>query len=129
MGDDAVQPVKDEEREGPVAQVWRPTLAAVVDSLVQREGVLARGLRAVEPVSPVRTRSCLDAVDAYGGVTLVPLPDEAWNTSVAIWRGDHWNCLVNLWTAEEGRSDLALDADIFERGGSYRYRVNLVHVP
>jgi hypothetical protein len=129
LGDNVAQPVKDEERQGPVAEVWRPTLAAVVDSLVQREGVLAPGVGAVEPVSPVKTRSCLDAVDAYGGVTLVPLPDEAWNTSVAIWRGNHWNCLVDLWTAEEGRSDLALDVDIFEQGAAYRYRVNLVYVP
>lgn len=124
-----MQPVKDEEREGPVAEAWRPTLAAIVDSLAHREDHLAAGMAAVEPVSEVKTRSCLDAVDAYGGVTLVPLPDEAWSTSVAIWRGDHWNCLVDLWTAEEGKIDLALDVDVFPQTVAYRYRVNLIYVP
>ena len=121
------EPVKDEER--PVAEVWRPALAAIVDSLVRREGVLARGVEGVEPVPLDKTRSYFDAVDAYGSVTLVPLPDEAWNTALVIWHGNHWGCLVDLWTAEEGRSDLALDVDIFEQGGGYRYRVNLVYVP
>ncbi|WP_444544523.1 DUF7668 domain-containing protein [Rhizocola hellebori] len=54
---------------------------------------------------------------------------EAWDTSVALWFGDRWRCLVDLWTKEEGRSDLVLDVDVFENGSGYRFYVNLVLVP
>ncbi|GAA3256702.1 hypothetical protein ACFO1B_48805 [Dactylosporangium siamense] len=123
------EPAKDGEQEGPVPQHWRATLTAIVESLVRRDDVLAAGVDPVDPVSPDATAACLDAVDAYGAVTLLPLPDETWKTSVAMWHGDHWNCLVDLWTAEEGRSDLVLDVDVFEHEGGYRFRVHLVYVP
>lgn len=123
------EPVEDGQHEGPIPPDWRATLAAIVNSLARRDDVLAAGLDSVDLVPPDTTASCFDAVDAYGAVTLVPLPDETWKTSVAFWRGDHWNCLVDLWTAEEGRSDLVLDVDVFEDEGGYRFRVHLVYVP
>src|SRR5688500_13086171 len=83
--------------EGPVPQQWRATLAAIVASLARRDELLAAGLDSVDPVPPDTTAACLDAVDAYGEITLVPLPDETWNSSVALWHGDHWNCLIDLW--------------------------------
>jgi hypothetical protein len=81
-------PVKDKHVEGAVPEVWRPTLRAIVDSLVRRDVMLGAGLPAVDPLS----------ADA----TLVSLPDEAWRTSVVRWYGDHWNCLVDLWTEPDG---------------------------
>jgi hypothetical protein len=123
------EPVKDGEHEGPVPQQWRATLAAIVDSLVRKDAILAAGVDSVDPVPPDTTASCLDAVDAYGGVTLLPVPDETWKTSVALWRGGHWEVLVDLWTAEEGRSDLLLAVDVFEHDDGYRFRIHLVYVP
>lgn len=67
-------------------------------------------------------------IDDYGDVTLTSLPDASWDTSVALWFGDRWRCLVDLWTEEEGRSDLVLDVDVFENGPGYRFSVNLVYV-
>lgn len=60
---------------------------------------------------------------------LVPLPKDTRGTSVCLWQGDRWQCLVDLWTDQEGRSDLVLDVDVFEDGGGYRYAVKLVYVP
>ncbi len=125
MGD----PVKDDSLEVPIPEVWRPTLKAVVDSLVRRDTIIGAGLPSVAPVSAEVSQRCLQAVDDYGAVTLITPPDESWNTSVALWFGDHWHCLVDLWTVEEGRSDLVLDVDVFEHGPGYRYRVHLVYVP
>ncbi|MGV9213995.1 DUF7668 domain-containing protein [Micromonospora sp. RB23] len=125
MGD----PVKDASLEGSIPQAWRPTLKAVVDSLVRRDAAIGAGLPPVDPVPSELSQKCLQAVDNYGAVTLITPPDECWNTSVALWLGDHWRCLVDLWTEEEGRSDLVLDVDVFEHGPGYRYRVNLVYVP
>ena len=69
-----------------------------------------------------------DYLADYGG-TLVSLPTEAWDTSVCIWNGDHWSALVDLWTKEEGRSDLVLQVRISEAGAGFRTAVHLVYVP
>jgi hypothetical protein len=122
-------PVKDEDLEVPVPDVWRPTLAAIVDSLARRDAIVGAGLSSVDPVPPDTSQTCLQAVDDYGAVTLISLPDESWETSVARWYGDRWRCLVDLWTKEEGRSDLVLDVDVFEHGAGYRFQVHLVYVP
>jgi hypothetical protein len=125
MGD----PVKDTELEVLVPEVWRPTLRAIVDSLVRRDVVLAADLTAVDAVSVAVTQLCLQAVANYGDVTLIPLPEDVWDTSVTRWHGDRWSCLIDLWTEEEGRSDLVLNVDVFENGPAYRFLVHLVYVP
>ncbi|GAA2194491.1 DUF7668 domain-containing protein [Micromonospora lupini] len=125
MGD----PVKDEALDVPIPEVWRPTLRAIVDSLVRRDTVVGAGLPSVDPVSPETSQLCLQAIDDYGDATLISLPDESWDTSVACWYGDRWRCLIDLWTAEDGRSDLVLDVDVFESGPGYRFSVHLVYVP
>jgi hypothetical protein len=122
-------PVKDDLHEGPVPEVWRPALKAVVDSLARRDAAMGAGLPSGDPVPAEIWQQCLEAVVDYGDVTLISLPDKSWDTSVALWFGDHWRCMVDLWTEEEGRSDLVLDVDVFEDGPAYRFRVNLVYVP
>jgi hypothetical protein len=122
-------PTQDEGVEVPVPESWRPTLRAIVDSLVRRDVVLGAGLASVDPVSVDDTQQFLRAVDHYGDVTLISLPDETWHTSVARWNGDRWSCLVDLWTQPEGRSDLVLEVDVFENGPEYRFCVHLVYVP
>lgn len=63
------------------------------------------------------------------GATLVELPDESWETSASQWMAGHWEVLVDLWTAEEGRSDLVLDARVFERGAGFEIELHLLYVP
>jgi hypothetical protein len=48
------------------------------------------------------------------GCTLVELPEDTWQTSVSQWMETHWEVLVDLWTAEEGRSDLVLAGRVVE---------------
>jgi len=43
--------------------------------------------------------------------------------------GTGWQVLVDLWTQEEGRSDLALHLHVAESAGGYRFAVHLVYVP
>lgn len=119
----------DDLAEGPVPQGWRPTLEALVDSLVRRDRVIGDGVVGVEPVSAGLRATCLDAIDAYGKVTLVSLPQEAWDTSVAASWGDRCRCLVDLWTEEEGRSDLVLEVDVVDEDQGPRFSVHLVYVP
>ena len=116
---------KDGENEIAVPQAWRPTFAAIVDALIQGG----------EPSLPQVTlqasdvwASAQESIRAYGA-HLKRLPDESWNSSVCIWYGDFWNVLVDLYTEEEGRSDLVLQAHVYEVGDGYRYEVVLVYVP
>ena len=43
--------------------------------------------------------------------------------------GNHWEALIDLRTAEDGRSDLVLLAQIREAGSGFRVAVSMVYVP
>jgi len=43
--------------------------------------------------------------------------------------GGYWDALVDLFTEEEGRSDLVLSLHVREGGGEYLFEVMSVHVP
>jgi hypothetical protein len=43
--------------------------------------------------------------------------------------GDHWDALIDLWTEDEGRSDLVLQVDVSEAASGYRVDIRLVYVP
>lgn len=128
MGDAVISASKD-GAEGSVPDVWRPTFSALVDSLVERAPTVGEGLPEVEPVPDTVREQCLSAVGDYGDVDLVPLPQKAWETSVAAWQGDHWLCLIDLWTRQEGRSDLVLQAEVREHASGFHFTVNMVYVP
>jgi hypothetical protein len=79
-------------------------------------------------VTPLKDE--VQTVADCGSATLIGLPEAAWDTSVAMWQGNQWGCLVDLWTAEEGRSDLVLEVAVFEDDEtSFRFRPELVYVP
>ncbi len=121
-------PSKGEE-ETPVPTEWRDVLSRIVASLARKDAVLARDVGGVDPVSDDVRQQCLAAVEDYGRVDLVVLPSDTWQTSVAIWQGGSWSCLVDLWTLQEGRSDLALEVEVRESEGQYRFVPVMVYVP
>ncbi len=120
--------VKDNEAEGPVPTVWRPTLAAVVDALVRHDYALADNIDGVAPVSAETAEHVRSYIEDYGA-TLVRLPQDAWGTSVCSWTGHHWDVMVDLWTEEEGPSDLVLQLRVAEQDDGYRAEVHMVYVP
>jgi hypothetical protein len=69
-------------------------------------------------------------VGEYPG-RLVALPPEAWDLSEC-GRGEGepatWWIVVPMWVANEGRSDLSLEATIRERSGHVSIEVDNVHV-
>jgi hypothetical protein len=123
-----VLPVKDGSSERPIPLAWRPTLRAIVEAFVSGDFALARGISGVAPVSAKTATQIRDYLADYGA-TLVTLPDQAWDTSVCIWYGDHWSALVDLWTLEEGGSDLVLQVRVVEAGTAFKTSVQLVYVP
>lgn len=118
----------DEDGEHPIASAWRPILCEVVQSFVKGDYGLVKGVAGVEPVSDATAKQIYDYIIDYGA-TLVPLPNETWQTSVAQWMGDHWDILVDLWTAEEGLSDLVLAGSIKETNDGPSLTIKLVYVP
>ena len=122
------QPLKDPDAEHPIPGAWRPMLREVVHCFAQGDYRLKQGIRGVEPVSVATVEHIREYLADYGA-TLVELPDETWQTSVSQWIDPHWEILVDLWTAEEGRSDLVLLADVVETSTGPRFTLDKVYVP
>ncbi|WP_227496519.1 DUF7668 domain-containing protein [Massilia litorea] len=123
-----VQVTKDPENEGPIPSAWRPTLQNIVDAFVRDDYCLADGLAGVAPVSEETATQIRTYIQEYGA-KLVSLPQESWATSVRIWMGDHWDALIDLWTEEEGSSDLVLQVHVSEVDSEFLVTVYMVYVP
>ena len=120
--------LKDEDEAHPVAVAWRPVLCEIVRAFVRGDYELADGVPSVEPVPAATAKQIREYVADYGG-TLIELPEATWETSCAQWMGNGWEVLVDLWTQEEGPSDLVLHLDVVESGTGHQFKVHLVYVP
>ncbi|WP_431125476.1 DUF7668 domain-containing protein [Flagellimonas flava] len=119
---------KNEEEELPIPHLWRPTFKEIVNAFVQKDYGLSAGINNVKPVSENTAEQIKEYIEDYGEV-LVELPDETWNTSVYICYGSYWNVLIDLYTEEEGLSDLVLNAEVREINNDYQFEIRLVYVP
>jgi hypothetical protein len=125
---DLPPPVKDESAAHPIAGAWRPMICKVVQCFVAGDYGLRAGVSGVEPVSS-KTAEHIRAYVADYGARMVDLPADSWQTSVAQWYGTHWDILVDLWTAEEGPSDLVLAGRVVESSAGPRLTIHWVYVP
>ena len=132
MGD-VTAPMKDDE-ERPVPTAWRPVFESIVEAIARGTVETAAELPRVDQIDPETAQQIRDAIKDYGddlsdGVTLLPLPDEAWETCIAAWQGDSWEVLIDLWSQEEGHSDLVLRAKVRDDGDEWRVAIGMVYVP
>jgi len=112
-----------------VPERFRPALAAVVARLAagDYEGLKRDG------IDPYPDADLSYWIRDYGpaGATIVPLPEEAWASADAfetVMPGE-WAVVVDLWTREEGRSDLSMEATVTELpDGGVSVVVNNIHV-
>lgn len=109
----------------PVPGRWRELLGQVADGIASGDFARLALVPGVEPMSEATAAQIRSCVSGYPA-TLVPLPVESWDTSVCMFNGVEWEVLVDLWTREEGRSDLVLHAFISQ--GNV-VRVHAVYVP
>lgn len=100
----------------------------IVDAFVRQDYRLADGVIGVTPVSEQTATQIREYIEEYDA-KLVELPQETWNTSVNIWMRDHWDALIDLWTEEQGSSDLVLQVRVSEAGSGYVVTVHMVYVP
>ena len=116
------------DAEGPVPTAWHEALREIVKAFVAGDYGLEKGVANVAPVAAetaLRIRKCLQNYNA----TLIPLPDATWGSSVCIWYGDHWDALIDLWTQEEGQSDLVLHIQVRDAAPRFIIQIHLVYVP
>lgn len=124
---ESVPILKDEEREHPVPSQWRPRLRDIASALKDGNYSL-EGLADVEPLDAATAAGIAGNIEDYG-CALTSLSEESWATSVCQWQLDYWEVLVDLFTVEEGRSDLVLHVKIVEKSAGYLFKVHLVYVP
>jgi hypothetical protein len=120
--------IKDAEGEYPVPTAWRPAFKKIVRSFLRGDFQLKRCDPRVKPISLSTARHIRNYIADYGE-TLAPLHDATWKSSVSAWNEGWWDVIVDLWTVESGRSDMIIDARVFQVGRSFRIEVHLVYVP
>jgi len=111
----------------PVPISWRQTFREIATAFAAADYGLVADVLGVDPISTETATHIQRCISDYG-VTLAALPEETWESSICIWTGDHWDALIDLWTQEEGRSDLVLHAHVVETP-SFSVKVHLVYVP
>lgn len=122
-----IEAVKDESAQHPIPAEWRVTIAAIVhDLIVDSSGVIS--IPNVCPLSSEQRVRIADNIGEYGARP-VDLPEQSWDTSVCQWMRGYWDALIDLFTEEEGRSDLVLSLRVTEGEGGYLFEVMSVHVP
>ena len=109
---------------------WRPGLSGIVHRLVIGDyaGLASDGI--LDFTSDPLDTSIGRWIEEYPA-TLVELPDEAWLTSEcgpAAGEENLWWVIVDLWTAEEGRSDLCMEATVYDDGAGIVIKLHDVSV-
>jgi hypothetical protein len=120
--------LKDGSKEKPIPTSWRPIFCRIFDSFAAHDYGLGNAPAEVSPVPKEAQEQIASYVLEYGA-TLTTLPEETWTSSVCIWYGGYWDVLVDLWTQEEGRSDMVLSCRVTEVPSGYRFDQLMVYVP
>lgn len=124
------EPVPPADDDDPVPDRWRPILGAIVHRLVAGDytGLAADGLLSftTDPTDDSIGRW----IEDYPA-NLVELPDEAWAYSHHFpepGQPGAWAVVIDLWTAEEGHSDLSLEATVWDDGTDIVVKVHNIHM-
>jgi hypothetical protein len=125
----AIVPIlKDNHSQLPIPSAWRKTFFDIVEALKEGDFRIERNIPGVRQVSDQDAARIADNIKAYGA-QLISLPDLTWQTSACQWMNSYWDILIDLFTAEEGASDLALAARVYEDSGAYIFEIQSVYVP
>lgn len=112
----------------PVPERWRPLVGWLVHRLAEGEyaGLAHDGF--VSRIDDPEDAGIGLWIERYPA-TLVDLPGEAWAFSDH-WAIDEgvWAVVVELWTAEEGHSDLSMEATVWDDGTEIIVKIDGVHV-
>ena len=119
--------IKNEQNQTPIPSAWRSVFSDIVHVLKNGDLRFVGSIDGVRPVSSEKASQITASIKKYGA-NLVDLPEETWLTSACQWMGNRWDVLVDLYTEEEGVSDLVLEAHVFEQGTRQVFEVRFVYV-
>ncbi len=111
---------KNEEEELPIPLIWRHTLKSIVNAFVIKDYKLIESIDKVSPISNDTAKQIENYIKDYGE-ELISLPEETWNSSRYIYCGNYWNILIDLYTENEGISDLCLNVEVKEEKDTYSF--------
>jgi hypothetical protein len=123
-----VQVEKNVIEQRPIPEAWKQTLRSIVEALKEGDFQLSRQISGVRPLALEDAARISRNLNSYGA-TIASLPDDTWTTSACQWMCGYWIALVDLYTVEEGASDLALSVRIYESSQGFEFQVESVHVP
>jgi hypothetical protein len=117
-----------EDGEFPVPSSWRGVFHDVVEALRKADFNLCSAPECVERLTYADAELISRNIQSYGD-SLVELPKETWKSSIYRWMDDKWVVLIDLFTKDEGSSDLVMFANVYESPHGYRFEIESVHVP
>ncbi|QHJ14081.1 hypothetical protein FX988_04363 (plasmid) [Paraglaciecola mesophila] len=119
--------VKDEETQQPIPTIWRDTIVKIVDAIRFNNIDDFNAIPYVKGVSEKDAEGFQENIEDYG-CRLTNLPDATWQSSTCQWMREYWDALIDLYTVEEGESDLALYLRVHEKGQKFEFEVMSIHV-
>jgi hypothetical protein len=121
-------PEKNEKIEQAIPADWRPVIIEIVKD-VQSGNLRPRNILGFDvDVDLSHVDDIYQSIDGYGD-RLVSLPEDSWQTSVCRWMDGYWHLLIDLFTAEEGLSDLVLFIDVCEHDSFASFKIRSLYVP
>lgn len=111
-----------------VPKIWRSSFVEAIACFRSGDYRVTPRIPYVMPVSEESMVQIAEYIADYGD-TLARLPDETWQRSVCLWTGSHWDVFIDLWTEEQGHSDMVLFARVFKEADGYEIYLESVYVP
>ncbi len=123
----------DSEFQSLIPNIWRDTIVQIVETFKDKDFVRLNTIANVEFIDTEYATELAENIDDYGA-HLISLPEESWDSSVCSYFGednedDFWKAIVDLFTEEEGRSDLIISLNIYKHDDHYTYEVTGIYVP
>ena len=119
----------DPEFQSPIPTIWRDTIILIVDAFKDKDFAGLNTIPNVELIALEYASELVEYIVDYGA-HLISLPKDTWNTSVCLYMEDEfWKAIIDLFTAEEGCSDLILDLHIFKKQNQFEFQINSIYVP
>jgi hypothetical protein len=115
--------------ERPVPEQFRSIFRAIADAFVVGDYRLCDHTIPIVRIVDSETAAWIaESVEDFGA-KLAPLNDATWKRSVYLWQDGYWEMIVDLTTATEPVSDLALHTKLYATGDDFELEIYGVYVP
>ncbi|HQZ58966.1 MAG TPA: hypothetical protein PLQ39_04645 [Acinetobacter sp.] len=121
-------PILYDEMPHKVPSAWRHTVQEIVEVFKNKNYEKLNNIAGVNQIDYDYAQDIGQNIDNYGE-TLISLPEQTWNTSECMWSEGFWEIYIDLFTENEGRSDLILSLKVNEINKDYKFEIMNIYVP